>query len=125
MKRVLLIEDDDDLRKILRLMLQKLGCEVLEARNGKEGLALFRDAGADVVLTDLIMPEKEGLETIRELKRNWPTLNILAMSGGGRSNARDNLKMAKYLGASVVLAKPFSSEELAKALDARPDTLRE
>jgi CheY-like chemotaxis protein len=123
MKRILLIEDDNDLRRMLRLTLQNLGCEVLEARNGNEGLAILQSADADVVLTDLIMPEKEGLETIQELRVKWPALVIVAMSGGGRFDARDNLRMAKYFGAKVVLAKPFSSEELAKAIEVSSGTV--
>jgi CheY-like chemotaxis protein len=116
MTTVLVIDDDDNLRSVLRLILENLGCAVLEARNGKEGLILFRSAGADVVITDLIMPEKEGLETIRELRKGYPGLKIIAISGGEQQHARDNLKMAKFLGANAVLAKPFSADDLAKLI---------
>jgi DNA-binding response OmpR family regulator len=116
MKRILVIEDEDGLRSIVRMSLEKMGYAVTEARDGKEAIALFRDNPADLVLTDLMMPEKEGLETIRELRRSDPDLKIIAMSGGGRTGARDNLKIAKLFGATSVFSKPFSFEELGKAV---------
>jgi DNA-binding response OmpR family regulator len=116
MKRILLIEDEDELRSILRISLEKMGYAVTEARNGAEAMKLFKKAPADLVLTDLIMPEKEGLETIRQLRRRNPELKIIAMSGGGRSDARDNLKMALSFGATLAFPKPFSFDGLAKAI---------
>jgi DNA-binding response OmpR family regulator len=116
MKRILLVEDEDDLRGILRIFLEKMGYAVSEARNGKEGIGIFNKEAIDLVISDLMMPEKEGLETIRELKRSNPHVKIIAISGGGRSDARDNLKMAKLFGATVALPKPFPLHDLAKAV---------
>jgi CheY-like chemotaxis protein len=116
MKRILLIEDEESLRTMLRLCLEKLGYAVVEAGDGKEAMALFKKTTVDLVLTDLMMPEKEGLETIRELHKSQPGLKIIAMSGGGRTDARDNLKMAKLFGATTVFAKPFSFEQLGTAI---------
>lgn len=116
MTKVLVIDDDDNLRMMLRLILESLGFAVLEACNGIEGLAVYKSSGADAVLTDLIMPGKEGLETIVELRKINPSLLIIAMTGGQQASASSNLRMAKYLGAKAVLLKPFSGDDLAKAL---------
>jgi two-component system chemotaxis response regulator CheY len=126
MKRILLIEDDEGFRSILLMSLEKMGYNVTEAKDGREALAAFKKAAPDLVVTDLIMPETEGLETIRVLRRAHPELKIIAMSGGGRSDARDNLKMAKNFGATAVFAKPFSFGELHKVVakllaEAEPD----
>jgi CheY-like chemotaxis protein len=116
MTRVLVIDDDDNLRTMLRIFLESLGCSVLEARDGNEGIALFKSTGADAVITDLIMPGREGLETIGELKRIKLGIMIIAISGGERIHAGGNLRMAKHLGAAATLMKPFTVEELADAL---------
>jgi CheY-like chemotaxis protein len=117
MPRILLIDDDDAVRTMLRLTLVEFGHEVIEARNGLEGLALFPTSGADLVITDIIMPGKEGVEVIIELRRLHPRLKIMAISGGGRVGPTDYLRIASYLGAAKVLAKPFSNEELLVALN--------
>jgi DNA-binding response OmpR family regulator len=116
MPRILLVDDDDSYRKMLRLKLVKMGYEVSEACDGKQAVLLFAQIPPDIVLTDLIMPDKEGLETIGELKRSHPDARIIAMSGGGRVSAMDYLKIAKAMGASRVLAKPFADAELTAAL---------
>lgn len=114
--KLLLVEDDDLLRDMLRIMLEKMAHQVAVARNGADALEQCRLEPPDVVLTDIIMPEKEGLETIRELRRDYPEVKIIAMSGGGRVSAVDYLKIAKQMGAAVTLDKPFSGEALAAAL---------
>lgn len=116
MARILLVDDDDLFRNMLRLTLAKMGHEVREARNGKEALKRLEEKPPDVVLTDIIMPEKEGLATIAELRRSHPEVKIVAMSGGGRINRLDYLQMAKMMGAARVLPKPFSDEEVAAVL---------
>ena len=116
MPRILLVDDDDSFRKMLRLSLVRLGHEVVEARDGKEAVRLVREGPPDVMVTDLVMPEKEGLETIDEVRRQYPGLKIIAMSGGGRVNASDYLKIARAMGADQVLAKPFSIDEIAASL---------
>ncbi len=102
---------------MLGLTLAHYGHTVIEARNGVEGLAKYPADGVDLVITDIVMPGKEGIELIVELRQLHPQLKILAMSGGGRIGSKDYLRIAKFLGASVVLAKPFSSAELLAAID--------
>lgn len=117
MARILVIEDEAILRNLLKQVLTHMGHEVEEAGNGHEGIARFRDGDIDLVVTDLIMPEKEGLETIQELKKIRPGAKIIAMSGGGRGSGLDYLVLARQLGADQVLAKPFSNQDLAMAVD--------
>jgi PAS domain S-box-containing protein len=116
--RILLIDDDDSFRTMLRLTLIHFGYTVIEARNGKEGLALFKEANADLVITDIVMPEKEGLEVVMELRtKQVPPVKIIAISGGGRGTTAENLHMAALLGAAKVLAKPFPNEALIAAIN--------
>jgi CheY-like chemotaxis protein len=112
MATILLVEDDDQYRAMLNEVLRLAGHEVFLARNGNEALRLYQAQPADVVLTDLIMPEKEGLETIRELRALNPAVKIIAMSGGGRINSKDYLLMAQRFKAQRVLAKPFLQQTL-------------
>ena len=111
MARILLIDDDDTVRTMLRLTLVHFGHTVIEARDGKEGLELFQDANVDLLITDIVMPEKEGLEVLMELRKKHPPVKIIAISGG------DYLHMAKLMGAAKVLAKPFSTNVLIEAID--------
>ncbi len=98
-------------------MLSAEGYEVVSAVNGREGIELMRNkSNIDLVITDLFMPEKEGLETIRELKRDFSTIKILAISGGGRDKAQDFLMTAAILGADLTLGKPFVKQELLDAV---------
>ena len=93
MARILLIDDDDSVRTMLRLTLVHFGHTVIEARDGKEGLELFQNTDVDLLITDIVMPEKEGLEVLMELrKRKHPPVKIIAISGG------DYLHMAKLMG---------------------------
>jgi CheY-like chemotaxis protein len=129
MARILMIEDDEGVRQSLRMGLEKLGHSVIEASEGQEGLTLFARKGADLVLTDLIMPGKEGLETIQEFRQKYPHVKIIAMSGGARVGAQDYLKVARQFGACCVLTKPFSLMALAEAIAAalpapRPEKTR-
>ncbi len=118
MASILLVDDDDAIRRLGQRLLARAGHEVREARNGNEALALYGQVAADVVILDLIMPDKEGLETIRELRRQHPGVKIVAMSGGGRGSAEDYLQLALMMGARRILPKPFSKEELYAAVDA-------
>lgn len=117
MARILLIDDDDSLRTVLRLTLNQFGHTVIEARNGKEGLELFPHAEADLVITDIVMPEKEGIEVLMALMKVKPPVKIIAMSGGGRGSAADYLRIASRLGAAKVLTKPFLIETLIAAIN--------
>lgn len=116
MKRVLVIDDDEQLRALLSQILERAGYEVNEASNGSEGLALFKGKQADLVITDLIMPGKEGIETIIEMRREFPHVRLIAISGGGRKGPGDYLAMAKQLGASKTVCKPFSRDEILQAV---------
>jgi CheY-like chemotaxis protein len=116
MAHILIIEDDDLFRRMLRATLEQEGHVVTEARNGSEGIAKHRDSAPDVVITDLIMPEKEGLETIIELRETCPGVRVIAMSGGGRGLPAGYLNLAQHLGAVRVLAKPFPREAILKAI---------
>jgi CheY-like chemotaxis protein len=118
MIRVLLVDDDEIFRPMVQLMLERLGHEVVTAANGTEALARYAEQRCDIVLTDIVMPDKEGLETIRALTRGDRGVRIIAMSGGGRVNANDYLHLAAQFGAARVLRKPFSMQELVEALDA-------
>ena len=89
---------------------------MIEARNGKEGLELFARANADLVMTDIVMPEVEGLEVLMKLRKKEPPVKIIAMSGGGRVSATDYLRIARQMGAAQVLAKPFSNEAMMAAI---------
>jgi CheY-like chemotaxis protein len=117
MARILLIDDDDFVRAMLSQTLAHFGHVVIEARNGKEGLERYATAGADLVITDLVMPEKEGLEVVMELRMGDNPPKIIAMSGGGRTNPTDYLRLAKHLGACAILSKPFSSEVFMAAVN--------
>lgn len=117
MARILLIDDDNFVRDMLRHTLAHFGHTVIEARNGKEGLALIQSANADLLITDIVMPEMEGLELLMELRKRKPPIKIIAMSGGGRGNAADYLRTAKFMGAAKVLAKPFTNEALLAAIN--------
>jgi CheY-like chemotaxis protein len=116
MSRILVIEDDEMVRTSVAKILVLMGHTVVEARDGKEGLALFSESGADLVITDLVMPEKEGLEVMMEIKRTHPATRIIAISGGGRRGPGDLLRIAKHLGAAKVLSKPFSFEGFKAAV---------
>lgn len=119
MTRILLVDDDTLLRGMLKLTLETLGHVVIEARDGTEAMRQFRDNPVDIVLTDLIMPEKEGIEFIMELRKlpGRPP-GIIAMSGGGHISASNHLSIARILGAKRVLAKPFGMDELRTAIEA-------
>jgi len=116
MARILLIDDEETFRVTLAKILQLEKHEVTTAANGVEALKLVMNGKFDLVITDLVMPEKEGLETIVEIRKILPELKIIAMSGGGRGTAYDYLKIASRMGADKTLAKPFTKAELVLAI---------
>jgi DNA-binding response OmpR family regulator len=118
---VLLIEDDPLLLGALQRTFSAAGARVLPAANGAEGMKHFGASSPDVVVTDIIMPEAEGLETILAMKGVRPDVPILAISGGGRTPAGDFLAVARGLGADAALAKPFRSQQLLDAAHALLD----
>ncbi|MFO8084097.1 MAG: response regulator [Desulfobacterales bacterium] len=115
---ILIIDDDEQVRKVLRLTLIAAGFDVVEAQDGKIAMKIFqKNPEVDLVITDLIMPEKEGIETIIELRRDFPEIPIIAISGGGRIDPNDYLYLAKKLGAHKTLEKPFSRKEIIDAVN--------
>ena len=116
MARVLVIDDEASIRKLLRSILELDGHEVEEADDGSSGIKKYRQNPSDLVITDLIMPEKEGIETIVELKREFPRLKVIAVSGGGVVGPSTYLKMAQKVGADRVFEKPFGFDEMRDAV---------
>jgi DNA-binding response OmpR family regulator len=114
MARILVIDDDPDIRAFLEEILKPAGHEVILAADGREGMERYRTSPADLVITDLYMPNQEGLETIRELRTCFPEVAIIAMSG--RTAALPMLSVAQKFGAVGVLRKPFSADELIAAV---------
>lgn len=114
MTKILLIDDDEGFHNAIKRNLIELGYEVSSAYNGKEGLKLFLDDPPDLVITDIIMPEQDGIGLLADLKKmdlKFPC-KIIAISGGGRVVGKDYLDLAENLGAHAVLEKPFSFSEL-------------
>ncbi len=116
MARVLLIDDEEAFRVTLAKVLQREKHHVTTAANGVEAMKHITTDKFDLVITDLVMPEKEGLETILEIRKLLPELKIIAMSGGGRGSANDYLKIASKMGADKTLAKPFTKAEIILAI---------
>jgi len=118
MARILLIDDEEGLRSLLRRALEQRGHVVVEARDGREGLRLHRQDPAEVVITDIQMPDRDGLEVIMDLRREARGAKVIAMSGGGSVlSPVVALEMALPLGAFATLTKPFRLEELFDAVD--------
>jgi len=118
MTRILVVDDEELVRETLCFMLEEAGFEILEAADGVEALHVFDEHEVDVVVTDIFMPEKEGLETITELRQRKPDVKIIAISGGGGDVNLDYLEFAKTFGASSVLTKPFLREQVLSAVKA-------
>jgi YesN/AraC family two-component response regulator len=116
MARILIIDDDPQILDILGQTLKREGHEVVKAPDGKEGLNLYRENPTDLVITDIIMPETEGIETIMELRRDFPDVKIIAISGGGHIQAEEYLYLAKSLGVQRTFAKPIERDDLLKAV---------
>lgn len=115
-RRILVVEDDPTVLQTLQLALTGAGYEVLQARDGAEAIHLWRRSGADLVITDLHMPDKNGLEVILELRAQSRSTPIIAMSDGGRTKQIELLGDAKLLGAIRSIAKPFTLEEMVAAV---------
>ena len=116
MARILIVDDDDLIRFTLREMLEGGGHEVLEADTGDACLEMQEATPFDVVVTDIIMPGRDGIETVMELKRTYPDLRVVAISGGGRTHNMSYLDFARRFGADATLAKPFTRDELLAAV---------
>jgi CheY-like chemotaxis protein len=117
MRRILLIDDEEKIRSVLQTLLTRAGYEVVPAEDGQKGLRRFREQPMDLVITDIVMPDKEGLSTIRELHRDFPKLPIIALSGGGvAAGAEAYLNIAQKLGARRVFEKPVEFPVLLQAV---------
>jgi CheY-like chemotaxis protein len=115
--RVMVVEDDEAFRRILCENLEECGFEVTFAKDGLEAVTVIGETVMpQVVITDIIMPRKEGLEVITDIRRKHPDIRLIAISGGGRSKSVDFLQMAKQLGADATLQKPLDIDELEKTI---------
>ena len=117
MKRILIIDDDVQYREMLFDTLQHAGFDVEEAEDGEKGIQLQQKNPFDLIITDIIMPNKEGIGTIMELRNDFPKLKIIAISGGGRVVPNDYLEIAEKLGAHRTLSKPFERKDLIATIN--------
>jgi two-component system, chemotaxis family, chemotaxis protein CheY len=115
--RILIIDDEASIRKPLQILLERAGHEVVSAANGSEAVRFWRQRAGDMVITDIHMPEKNGLEAIIELRQIAPQTRILAMSGGDLNRRLDVLGDATLLGAVHTISKPFTLEEMLQAVE--------
>jgi CheY-like chemotaxis protein len=117
MASILVIDDDAQFRKMLCKLLEKDGHAVVEASGGQEGIQRYRRSPTDLVITDIVMPDKEGIETIIELRRQFSDVKIIAMSGGGQIGPDSYLDLAQKLGACQTLTKPVDRQALRSAIE--------
>lgn len=116
MTSVLVIDDEAMVRMTIKMILEGVGFKVSLASNGKEGMAAIALDPPELVITDMIMPDMDGVETTMKIRDNYPNIKIVAISGGGRVHNLDFLKHAKEMGAHAILPKPFTKEELLGAV---------
>ena len=114
MTRILVIEDDEDVRNLLRDMLEEEGYDIVVAEDGHAGARIWREEAVDLVITDIFMPKKDGIEIIAELQLDYPDVKVVAISGGGRLDPDTYLASAELLGAISSLPKPFGRKELLR-----------
>jgi CheY-like chemotaxis protein len=115
---ILVIEDEEDIRQMICDILEDDGYNTVQASNGNEGLTILRKTPElSIIITDLLMPEKEGIETISELRKDFPWIKILAISGGGICIPESYLNLAKAMGADATLCKPFGRSELLSVVE--------
>lgn len=122
--QILLVDDEDMVRVQIRSSLELEGHEAREASNGREAIEMLDGYKPDLMITDILMPEKEGIETIMEVRQKYADIKIIAISGGVRTESMDFLKIAKRLGADLALPKPFGRQQLLtlvnQLLDGKP-----
>ena len=117
MAKILVVDDDLGVRRVILRALSALGHDIIEATNGVEALAMYKENPVDLVITDLIMPEKDGIELIRELQEIRAGLKVIAISGGGRHGKLELLDLAEAFGAQRVLSKPIHLDDLIETLE--------
>jgi CheY-like chemotaxis protein len=117
MAKILILDDEVEILKLLRAVLSKLGHSVATAEDGVRGVAAFEEIGPDLVITDIVMPEQEGMETILKIRKLNAKVPILAISGNTGCTSGDYLNVANSLGADRTLAKPFTPTQLVKVVD--------
>ncbi len=115
-KRILVIDDEPTALDLLRRILEMNGYEVLSAVNGQKGVELFQQYPCDMVITDMVMPIKDGLQTILDLRTLAPELPVIAISGGGTISKERYLAVAGYLDNVITIAKPFAIEDITEAV---------
>lgn len=112
MARILIADDDSEIRVTLQRLLQMVGHEVELAKDGLEATRILGASEFDLMVTDIVMPNQEGLECILEARQKHPDLHLIAMSGGGKNRTENYLRMAKTFGAEAIFMKPFSPREM-------------
>jgi YesN/AraC family two-component response regulator len=116
MKKVLIIDDEPAILQMMKRLVEKAGYLVELASDGEDGMILFEEGSFDLVITDIIMPKKEGIEIITAIRKNHPKTKIIAMSGGGKFAPEGYLKSANMLGATRIFKKPFNHREMIDAI---------
>jgi CheY-like chemotaxis protein len=116
MSRILIIDDNTSMREVVSEMLQQAGYETVDVENGRFALQVHRESPVDLIITDLFMPDTDGLEIINQFRHQFPEVKIIAVSGGGSRGLVELLSVAKKMGAERALMKPFSWEELLTAV---------
>lgn len=117
MAHILVIDDEVQIREVLRTVLERIGYKVTEAGDGVEGLEIYAEGGIDLVVTDIIMPEKGGIDTIMDLRRDFPGAKIIAISGGGMCGDVSYLDMALGVGADRAIGKPFVLDDFLESVE--------
>jgi DNA-binding response OmpR family regulator len=117
MTKILIIEDDDEVRNLVKRVLIKEGHEIFEAADGVLGVSVFRKTDPDIVISDIVMPNQDGFETIEEILTIEPNTKIIVISGGGTRSPERHFKHAKDIGAIKTLAKPFTPPDLVKVVE--------
>ena len=116
MKRILVIDDDIKIAELIKIWLEEAGYEVQIATNGQEGLKIQREEPADLIITDIFMPHREGTGVLVDVYDEFPETKVIVISGGGASSKVDYLELAKLLGAVKVFQKPFDLKELLETV---------
>ena len=114
MARIIVIDDQEPIRRVVRRALEKEGHEVLEASDGELGIALLEREAADLVITDIFMPGMDGIQTLREIRKRFPAIKVIAMSGGDSTGLLDLRQDAELLGALKSIQKPFNAREIVE-----------